>query len=80
MKLLIVGIVIGFIAATACFYGGMTFANKTESEIKILHNEHSIIATKIDAIDKAFNAKLDNIQKGIDSLLNIAKAPRLDFN
>lgn len=80
MKLLIVGIVIGLIAAAACFYGGMTFANKTESEIKILHNEHSIIATKIDAIDKAFNAKLDNIQKGLDCLLNIARSSRSDFN
>lgn len=80
MKLLIIGIVVGLIAAAACFYGGMTFANKTESEIKILHNEHSIIATKIDSMDKTMNVKLDAIQKGIDSLLNIAKASRLDFN
>lgn len=80
MKLLIVGIIIGLIAAAACFYSGMTFANKTESELKILHNEHTVISTKLDAIDKTFNAKLDNIQKGIDCLLNIARASRADFN
>lgn len=80
MKLLIVGIVIGLITAAVCFYGGMTFANKTESEMQFLHNEHGIIATRIDLMDKTMNVKLDAIQKGIDCLLNIARSSRSDFN
>ena len=74
MKLVIIGLVVAVAIALGSFFGGWSFAQKSQevNELKTqMHEEHVELANKLDA----FGMKMEVMDKKLDILVNIATRP-----
>ena len=74
MKLVIIGLVVATAIALGSFFGGWSFAQKSQevTELKTqMHEEHIELANKLDA----FGMKMEAMDKKLDILVNIATRP-----
>ena len=74
MKLVIIGLVVAVAIAFGSFFGGWSFAQKSQevNELKTqMHEEHVELANKLDA----FGMKMEVMDKKLDILVNIATRP-----
>ena len=74
MKLVIVGLVVAIAIALGSFFGGWSFAQKSQevTELKTqLHEEHVELAHKLDSL----GMKMEAMDKKLDILVNIATRP-----
>lgn len=74
MKLVIIGLVVAAAIALGSFFGGWSFAQKSQevTELKIqMHEEHAELAHKLDAL----GMKMEAMDKKLDILVNIAVRP-----
>ena len=74
MKLVIIGLVVAIAIALGSFFGGWSFAQKSQevTELKTqMHEEHVELAHKLDA----FGMKMEAMDKKLDILVNIATRP-----
>ena len=74
MKLVIVGLVVAIAIALGSFFGGWSFAQKSQevNELKTqMHEEHIELTHKLDAL----GMKMEAMDKKLDILVNIAVRP-----
>lgn len=74
MKLVIIGAVVAIAIALGSFFGGWSFAQKSQevTELKTqMHEEHVELSHKLDA----FGMKIESMDKKLDILVNIATRP-----
>ena len=74
MKLVIIGLVVAAAIALGSFFGGWSFAKKSQevTELKTqMHEEHVELAHKLDAL----GMKLEAMDQKLDILVNIAVRP-----
>lgn len=74
MKLVIVGLVVAAAIALGSFFGGWSFAQKSQevNELKTqMHEEHIELAHKLDSL----GMKMEAMDKKLDFLVNIATRP-----
>ena len=74
MKLVIVGLVVAIAIALGSFFGGWSFAQKSQevNELKTqMHEEHIELTHKLDAL----GMKMEAMDKKLDLLVNIATRP-----
>ena len=71
MKLVIIGAVVAIAIALGSFFGGWSFAQKSQevTELKTqMHEEHVELSHKLDAL----GTKMEAMDKKLDILVNIA--------
>lgn len=74
MKLVIIGAVVAIAIALGSFFGGWSFAQKSQeiTELKTqIHEEHINLSHKLDAL----GMKMEAMDKKLDLLVNIATRP-----
>ena len=74
MKLVIIGAVVAIAIALGSFFGGWSFAQKSQeiTELKTqIHEEHINLSHKLDAL----GMKIEAMDKKLDLLVNIATRP-----
>lgn len=74
MKLVIVGLVVAIAIALGSFFGGWSFAQKSQevNELKTqMYEEHIELAHKLDSL----GMKMEAMDKKLDILVNIATRP-----
>ena len=74
MKLVIIGLVVAAVIAISSFFGGWSFAQKSQevTELKTqMHKEHVELAHKLDSL----GMKMEAMDKKLDILVNIATRP-----
>ena len=74
MKLVIIGLVVAVAIALGSFFGGWSFAQKSQevNELKTqMHEERVELAHKLDT----FGMKMEAMDKKLDILVNIATRP-----
>ena len=74
MKLVIISLVVAAAIALGSFFGGWSFAQKSQevTELKTqMHEEHVELAHKLDAL----GMKMEAMDKKLDILVNIAVRP-----
>lgn len=74
MKLVIIGLVVAIAIALGSFFGGWSFAQKSQevTELKTqMHEEHVELSHKLDAL----GMKMEAMDKKLDILVNIAVRP-----
>lgn len=74
MKLVIIGLVVATAIALGSFFGGWSFAQKSQevAELKTqMHEEHVGLSHKLDAL----GMKMEAMDKKLDILVNIAVRP-----
>ena len=74
MKLVIIGAVVAIAIALGSFFGGWSFAQKSQeiTELKTqIHEEHVELSHKLDAL----GMKTEAMDKKLDLLVNIATRP-----
>ena len=74
MKLVIIGLVVAAAIALGSFFGGWSFAQKSQdvTELKTqMHEEHVKLSHKLDVL----GMKMEAMDKKLDILVNIAVRP-----
>ena len=74
MKLVIIGLVVATAIALGSFFGGWSFAQKSQevTELKTqMHEEHAELEHKLDSL----GMKMEAMDKKLDILINIAVRP-----
>ena len=74
MKLVLIGAVVAIAIALGSFFGGWSFAQKSQevTELKTqMHEEHVELSHKLDAL----GTKMEAMDKKLDILVNIAVRP-----